>query len=189
MISNLIAFYISQRLQREPIYAAVARQDGLHLPHGDTSRAGRQSPVTAAIRPSPRPFPATLSVAEAHRRAADGELGSWPVSDDEGLVGVVRVSDLASAVHDGRGDEPIVAVLSRIDGDDGAITAHVHPDQPLAVALTRMGETGHTALPVVSRANARHLLGVVTLGDILAVYGLERRSRIAKAREGTRASA
>jgi CBS domain-containing protein len=52
-----------------------------------------------------------------------------------------------------------------------------------------MGETGHTALPVVSRANARHIVGIVTLADILAVYGVERRSRSVKGREETRASA
>ena len=32
MISNLIAFFISQRFQREPIYEALAHQDGVHLP-------------------------------------------------------------------------------------------------------------------------------------------------------------
>src|SRR5438876_440352 len=32
MVANLIAFFISQKLQREPIYEALAHQDGLHLP-------------------------------------------------------------------------------------------------------------------------------------------------------------
>jgi hypothetical protein len=36
-----------------------------------------------------------------------------------------------------------------------------------------MGDTGHKVLPVVSRANARIMLGVVTLPDILDVYGVE----------------
>ena len=35
MISNLIAFYISQKFQHDPIYEALARQDGLHLPSGE----------------------------------------------------------------------------------------------------------------------------------------------------------
>src|SRR5205085_11206225 len=34
MISNLIAFFISQKLQLKPIYEALAHQDGLHLPRG-----------------------------------------------------------------------------------------------------------------------------------------------------------
>jgi CIC family chloride channel protein len=190
MISNLIAFYISQRLQREPIYAALARQDGLHLPHGDTARVPRQSRVISALRPAPPPFPAAMTIAEAHRRAADGELGSWPVSDDVGLVGIVRLSDLATAVRDGRGDELIVAVISPLDVDDETeFSVYVHPDQPLSLALSRMGETGHTALPVVSRANARNIVGMVTLSDILAVYGVEHHSKPSRGREETRASA
>jgi CBS domain-containing protein len=37
-----------------------------------------------------------------------------------------------------------------------------------------MGVTRHTVLPVVSRANVRRLLGVVTLPDVLRAYGVER---------------
>jgi CBS domain-containing protein len=47
-------------------------------------------------------------------------------------------------------------------------------DQPLGQALARMGETRHTVLPVVSRANVRILLGIVTLPDVLNAYGVER---------------
>src|SRR5258708_19717080 len=32
MISNLIAFFISHKLQRQPIYEALAYQEGVHLP-------------------------------------------------------------------------------------------------------------------------------------------------------------
>ena len=40
MISNLISFYISYRLQKEPIYEALQHQDGLHLPSGLRYRQG-----------------------------------------------------------------------------------------------------------------------------------------------------
>ena len=33
MISNLVSFYVSFRLQRQPIYEALAHQDGIHLPN------------------------------------------------------------------------------------------------------------------------------------------------------------
>jgi CBS domain-containing protein len=51
---------------------------------------------------------------------------------------------------------------------------HVHTDHPLGEALTRMGESRHNVIPVVSRANGRVLLGLVTLEDVLAAYGVER---------------
>ncbi len=189
MISNLIAFYISQRLQPEAIYEALAHQDGLHLPNGESRRVARQSRVTAALRPSPPPFPATLSIAEAYRRGRDKDVGSWPVTDDGGLIGIVRLTDVAAAVAEGRGDE-MVALL--IEDDDAHQypegIAHVHPDQPLALALSRMGEAGHSALPVVSRANVRTIVGIITVSDILAVYGVGP-SDGTSAKGATRASA
>src|SRR3954471_21924605 len=56
MISNLLAFYISQRLQREPVYEALAKQDVLHLPTGEFRRMARQFRVSAALRASPPPL-------------------------------------------------------------------------------------------------------------------------------------
>jgi len=40
--------------------------------------------------------------------------------------------------------------------------------------LERIGATGDNVLPVVSRANIKQLLGVVTVDDILEVYGLSK---------------
>src|SRR5579864_830227 len=39
MISNLISYFISCRLQRDPIYEALQHQDGIHLPPGARDRA------------------------------------------------------------------------------------------------------------------------------------------------------
>ena len=36
MISNLISFFISRRLQPEPIYEALALQEGVYLPTGES---------------------------------------------------------------------------------------------------------------------------------------------------------
>jgi len=49
---------------------------------------------------------------------------------------------------------------------------HVHGDQSLHLALDRMGASQLDLLPVVSRANVHHLEGVVTLQDVLRLYGV-----------------
>ena len=173
MISNLMAFYISQRFQHEPIYEALARQDGLHLPTGEFRRIARQFRVSSALKAGPPPLEAGVSVAEAHRRVMDSEFDSWPVFDRLGLAGMVRRTDLAAAVVAGRGEAPLRSLLSDDTSANGEAPAHVHSDHPLSVALSRMGATNHTVLPVVSRANVRLLLGVVTLPDILRAYGVD----------------
>jgi CBS domain containing-hemolysin-like protein len=50
--------------------------------------------------------------------------------------------------------------------------AFVYMDEPLSLALERMGSEGVDTLPVVSRANVRQLLGIVTLAEVLGAYGL-----------------
>jgi CIC family chloride channel protein len=178
MISNLMAFYISQRFQREPIYEALAHQDGLHLPTGEFRRIARQFRVSSALRPSPSPLDAGLSISDAHERTLSADFGSWPVVDRRGLAGMIRVGDLVAALVAGRGDETVQSLLDDGRHDHDEALAHVHADHPLGVALSRMGASNHTVLPVVSRANVRVLLGIVTLPDILRAYGVEQASDV-----------
>jgi chloride channel protein, CIC family len=175
MISNLIAFYISQKFQHEPIYEALARQDGLHLPTGAVRQLSRQLRVSTALQAGPPPLSAGLELAEAQQRVEGRTFGSWPVVDDRGLAGMVRSSDIAAAIKQGRATATVRDLLDELDPDanDDEAVPHVHSDHPLGLALTRMGATRHTVLPVVSRANVRTLLGVVTLPDILRAYGVE----------------
>ena len=186
MISNLTAFYISQRLQPEPIYEALAHQDGLHLPTGAFRPQAGRLRVNVAIRESPEPLPSELAVRHALERVEGTSLGSWPVADDDGLVGMVRTADLAAAVVAGEGERTLRELLQSVPGRERATLAHVHGDQPLSQALARMGESGHTTLPVVSRGNARLVLGLVTLGDILEAYGVERADQLPASERSSR---
>jgi CIC family chloride channel protein len=183
MISNLIAFYISQRLQREPIYEALARQDGIHLPTGAHRADARRLHVSAAMRAAPDPLPHDLEVGAALAWISASELQSWPVGGAGGLIGMLRASDLAAAVRAGHETmtlEQLITERSTATEEDTSDieVAHVHADQPLSLALVRMGETRHTVLPVVSRGNIRLLLGIVTLPDVLRVFGVERRDQL-----------
>ena len=71
-----------------------------------------------------------------------------------------------------------MANLKDLESSNGAISAgtteypYIYPDQSLSLALERMGAARVDALPVVSRANIRQILGVLTLPDILHAYGL-----------------
>jgi CBS domain-containing protein len=49
---------------------------------------------------------------------------------------------------------------------------HVHSDHALDVVLHRMGAAGLKTLPVISRKDAHNLEGIVTIEDVLKVYGL-----------------
>jgi CIC family chloride channel protein len=176
IISNLIAYYISQKLQKEPIYAALARQDGLHLP----TRASRSYPEVLLVSSATREVPDSLSplmkISDAAERVKDSALESWPVADDLGLVGMVRTRHIAHALDQGRVDmtiERLMQIARRSESDNSVDLPHVHNDQPLSRALARMRDNGHNVLPVVSRANTRIMLGIVTLPDILKTFGVD----------------
>lgn len=176
MIANLIAYYISHKLQRETVYEALALQDGLHLPHG-AFRAASGLWVTTALREPPQALTPEMKVDEATMRFGDSDLESWPVVDDEGgLIGMVRVNDVVDAATGNQRPVTIATIMKRARAlvkDGGAEIPHVHQDQPLGLALARMGDTGHNALPVVSRSNAREMIGIVTLVDVLKAYGVD----------------
>ena len=52
MISNMVSFFISSRMQRQPIYEALAIQDGIHLPSAETRLRDGQRLVVQAMRPA-----------------------------------------------------------------------------------------------------------------------------------------
>jgi len=177
MVANLIAFYISQKLQKRPIYEALAQQDGLHLPTRAVPEPARLLLVSAATREAPQSLNPEMTIAEAEERVKDSVLESWPVADDLGLVGMVRTRHIAAAVKQGRLDMTITRLMQiakRSASDTSVDMPHVHNDQPLSRALARMKDNGYKVLPVVSRSNGRIMLGIVTFEDILEAYGVER---------------
>jgi len=169
MISNLLSFFISMRLQRQPIYEALARQDGIHLPTAESREARGKRRVNQVMRPSADFLPAGMTVADAIGLAQRGEFSSWLVSDEKGLVNVISTKDLEKAISEGAGEKQLVEVLQK------RTFPHVHDDQSLDLALDRMGAAGLDLLPVVSRANIRHVEGIIVLRDILKAYGIPSR--------------
>lgn len=169
MISILVSFFISRELQREPIYEVLARQDGVHLPTAASRQRQGARSVGDVMRRTTDTLPANLSVQQAVERARAGAVHAWPVMQENGIAGVVSRTRLERAVESGEGARPLRDLI------EGAELPHVHGDQPLHLALERMGAAKLDALPVVSRANIHELEGMVLLADVLDSYGVDDR--------------
>lgn len=163
MISNLISLFIASRLQRTPIYEALAIQDGIHLPGSESRTRDGQQHVARIMRPAPDPLPASLSVVHAIDVLRARKSLTALVTDERGLVGVLPLSAL---------EDPSAAEKRLADLVNPVAFPHVHADHGLHLALERLGSNRIDVLPVVSRANAHHLLGVVSLSDVLQSYGV-----------------
>jgi chloride channel protein, CIC family len=160
MISNLIAFFISYRLQHEPIYEALASQDGVHLPTAEAREQLLRLRVGDAMSSPAGAFPPQTPIAEAVKQgqpvivADEQEL--WGIVDPASMNDVFVESGTLADVFRGKPQEHF---------------PHLHVDHSLAIALDRMGSSKLRVLPVVSRANVRQLVGVLTLDAALNAYG------------------
>ena len=165
MISNLISLFISSRLQPQPIYEALAVQDGIHLPTAEARQQHGQRRVARVLRAATESLPADITVQEALQRVRASKFRTWLITNQRGVVGLTSLSTLERAAGEDETKELNAMV-------DPLIFPHVHSDQGLDLALDRMGSNHVEILPVVSRADVHKLEGIVTLRDVLDSYGI-----------------
>lgn len=164
MIANLVSYFVSRKIQSKTLYEELARQDGIHLPIAG-SRVRPDARVVGQVMHKPEEtLIATMTVAEACTLAERSGLSTWPVADDQGLVGLISAETLRRMKNEGKGDVPLAQAVDPVG------FPHLHSDHSLDIALERMGASGLRVLPVVSRFNMQEMLGVVYLSDILNAY-------------------
>ena len=170
IISNAIAYVIGRRFQETPIFDLMTREEGLDLPSMEEGREQTALLVENAMRkPVGLILKASDTVADAISRLADMTEDPLLVSYDTGRWTLVHKSTLQDALKTGRGAQRLAAVLP-----SGRLP-RLHADQSLDLALRLIRDAPF--LPVVHRADARHLVGLLSLDDILAAY---RRASIIK---------
>jgi CIC family chloride channel protein len=167
MISNLISFFISRQLQPEPIYEALALQEGVYLPTGESREELYGDRVNEVMRPLNDETP--LLPIDSELKAAElfldqRQCNSWPVGDRNFVQGVINRRDLEAAATTTKTLRDLIDLDARYP--------YVHTDHPVNYALERMREGGVDVLPVVSRASIDEICGVIGLREILQAYGV-----------------
>lgn len=187
MIANLISYFLSSRLQEEPIYEALQHQDGIHLPSGARAREDLVT-VALAMKSESQPLPANLTVAQA-LSCIEPERKAWPVSDERGLRGMIALTDLEGAASAGFGEQTLADLVAEpgpIQSLNEANFPHVHPDHSLDSAMRRIVQSRLPALPVVSRTNIRELRGTISVQDILDAYAIAKPAAAAETQASPR---
>src|SRR6266852_309163 len=171
MISNLVSFFISARLQREPIYEVLAHQDGIHLPKAESRSSEGQRRVSRVMRPATEVLDASLTARQAIEKVRGTQLRAWPILDARGIVGVIALDTLEKSAAEDDANRKLSDQVTSLN------FPHLHSDQPLNLALERMSAAQLDVLPVVSRANIHELEGILTLQDVLDSYGFSNSAR------------
>jgi CIC family chloride channel protein len=167
MIANLLSYFISSRLQEEPIYEALEHQDGIYLPSGARARESLLT-VGSAYRTDVQPLPASARISQAIT-LVERERGAWPVVDEAGFRGMISLEQLDEAIRHGQGD----STLAEFVAEDADLS--LHPDDSLELAMRRLAGGDVKVLPVLSRTNIRELKGTISLADVLAAYAIGNR--------------
>jgi CIC family chloride channel protein len=169
MIANLASLFISSRFQKQPIYEALAHQDGIHLPNPKARRDLEQRRVSRIMRSATETLPAEMSVRDAAEQVRMSAFRAWPLMDEGSIVGVLNRVTIENAMANGEAEQTLKSLLDSLD------FPHVHADHALHLALERMSSARIDILPVVNRADVHKLEGIVTLKDVLDSYGVDPR--------------
>jgi CIC family chloride channel protein len=165
MIANLISFFISRTLQPEPIYEALALQEGVYLPTAEMHEDFSGISVHDIADREAELLPADAGLDQAKAFLAEKSCTSWPVGSGRVVRGVVVARQIETA-------SPQAATLSDLVPAEFGFP-YAHMDQSASQVLERMHARGVDSVPVVSRVDIHELLGVVTLRGILAAYRIE----------------
>ncbi len=164
MISNMIAFVISRQLQPEPIYEALALQEGVYLPTAE-SREELAGPNVGEIMTSDTQLISLDANLGAAKLFLDNrKCNSWPAGDQKRIRGLITRRDIETAGPESRVVRDLIKAAEAYP--------YVHTDHPVSYALERMRDGNVDVLPVVSRADIYEMCGVITLTRILEEFGI-----------------
>jgi CIC family chloride channel protein len=170
MLTVVIATLLSQRLlQGESIYTLKLSRRGVRLQHGRDVDVLQGVLISEVMTQTVETVPKDMTIVELADVITHSHRNGFGVLDEQGkLFGIVTLSDLERALIDKQPGKTLVA-------DIATTWPHLKvsfPDETIGDALSHMGTKGLGRLPVVSREDPYHLLGILWRSDIIRAYNL-----------------
>ena len=161
MVANLLSFMISRHYQRAPVYEALLRQDGVHLPSPETTAAPRTWTAADVMAHEASFIDGDSSVEAGWQRMNTWHEQVALVGSRDAVTGTITRDRLMAAMEQGLKAERLASLVD-------TPVVHAHPDHPLDVVLERLAQTPGL-LAIVSRDLATRLEGVVTFDQLTRV--------------------
>lgn len=166
MIASITAFVLSSKIEKESIYELIAEQDGIHLPTREDHEVLEQMVVEDAMITDLMTLNSNLTIKDAFDLCRKTSISGFPIVRNGRIIGMVSRSDISTEVAKGNGENTIEAICEKK-------VIKIYPDQSLLVAFHRLKRFQISRLPVVSRLDDRHLIGIITAQDIIRNFGYQ----------------
>ena len=169
MFAVAISLVISQRIQRDSVYAMGLARHGIRLDRGRDVEVMGAISVGDAMHTGEEKLSESMSLTEAAELLARTRSHGLPVVNAAGwLTGILTVQDIELAA----GETVAEACTREVEV--------AFPDETLNMALRRMSRRDVGRLPVVARDNPRQLLGILRRADVIHAYDLALTLRVAQ---------
>jgi CIC family chloride channel protein len=172
MLATVVSTILAEHLSKESIYTLKLSRRGIRLERGQDIDVMQGVLVGEAMTTNVDTVSIDLDLGELEMIFHETHHHGFPVLDESGqLFGVVTLQDLMRAKEQGLLEGRTVRDIAT----QPVLTTY--PDEPMWVALKRLGTRDVGRLPVVDRQNPRQLLGVIRRSDIVRAYrvGIGRR--------------
>ena len=179
MLTIVIATLVSQKLLKgESIYTLKLTRRGVRLQRGKDIDVLQGVLVGEAMSQELNTITKDIKLKELSAIFARSRRHGLAVLDDQGkLWGMVTVSDLERSINNG---DPLSTTSVEAIATPRNKLLEAYPDESIGDALNRMSRRGYGRLPVVSREDEGHLVGLIQRRDIVEAYqlALTKRSEI-----------
>ena len=176
MFTVVIATLFAQKLLKgESIYSLKLTRRGVRIQHGRDVDVLQGVLVNEVMTRDIHTITKDVNLKGLSRVFNKTRHHGIAILDGQGkLWGMVTISDLEYAIHNGKALS--ITTVGEI-GTPYEKLSMIYPDESIGDALNKMSRRGFGRLPVISRDDSRHLLGLVQRRDIVASYQLARTKR------------
>jgi len=165
MLATVVSTLLAEHLFKESIYTLKLARRGIRLERGHDIDVMQGVLVGEVMSTNPDTVDADLSLEELEHVFVTTHHHGFPVLDADGtLLGMVTIQDMERAKERGPRESLRVSDIAT----RSVLTAF--PDEPMWMALKRLGTRDVGRLPVVSRSDSKKLVGLVRRYDIIRAY-------------------
>jgi chloride channel protein, CIC family len=169
MFAVAISLLLSQRIQKDSVYAIGLARHGIRLDRGRDVEVMGAITVGEAMQMGTDVLLETMDLNAAAEKLAESRHHGLPVVNETGLLsGILTVQDIEHS----NGTHVSDACTREVEV--------AFPDETLNMALRRMSHRDVGRLPVVARDNPHRLLGVLRRADVIRAYEIALTRRVAQ---------